>query len=85
MILYCEVPSPEGGETPFVPSFRVTERMIDEFPEFVEELEKKGLRYTFTALSSDNKASMRGRGWQDTFATPDRAEAEKRYIGSRIY
>lgn len=78
VILFCEVPSPEGGETPFVPSFRVTERMLQEFPEMVEELEKKGLRYTFTALSNDNTGSMRGRGWQDAFATTDPAEAERR-------
>ncbi|KAK6157711.1 hypothetical protein DH2020_011959 [Rehmannia glutinosa] len=78
VILFCEIPPPEGGETPFVPSFRVTERMVEEFPEFVEELDKKGLRYTFTALSNDNTGSMRGRGWQDAFGTSDPAEAEKR-------
>ncbi|OAY79702.1 Clavaminate synthase-like protein [Ananas comosus] len=44
VILFCEVPPPEGGETPFVPSFRVTERMLEEFPEIVEEMEEKGLR-----------------------------------------
>lgn len=79
MILFCEVPPPEGGETPFVPSFKVTERMLQEFPEFVEEVEAKGLKYTFTALSNDNTASMRGRGWQDAFATHDQQEAERRY------
>ncbi|KAL8035247.1 hypothetical protein ABFX02_12G085100 [Erythranthe guttata] len=78
VILFCEVAPPEGGETPFVPSFRVTERMMEEFPEFVEELDKKGLRYTFTALSKDDTSSMRGRGWEDAFGTSDRAEAEKR-------
>ncbi|KAK4430167.1 Clavaminate synthase-like protein [Sesamum alatum] len=78
VILFCEVPPPAGGETPFVPSFRVTERMLEEFPEFVEELDKKGLRYTFTALSNDDKSSMRGRGWQDAFGTSDPAEAERR-------
>ncbi|CAL5396520.1 unnamed protein product [Camellia sinensis] len=78
VILFCEIPPPEGGETPFVPSFRVTERMVEEFPEVVEELEKKGLKYTFTALSNDNTSSMRGRGWEDAFGTSDRAEAERR-------
>jgi len=78
VILWCDIPPPEGGETPFVPSFRVTERMTEEFPEFVEEVERKGLRYTFTALSNDNTGSMRGRGWQDAFATSDPAEAERR-------
>ncbi|KAL7611160.1 hypothetical protein Lser_V15G11854 [Lactuca serriola] len=78
VILFCEVPPPEGGETPFVPSFKVTERMLEEFPEFVEEVEAKGLKYTFTALSNDNTTSMRGRGWQDALGTPDKEEAERR-------
>ncbi|KAI3806469.1 hypothetical protein L1987_22376 [Smallanthus sonchifolius] len=78
VILFCEVPPPEGGETPFVPSFKVTERMMEEFPEFVEEVEAKGLKYTFIALSNDNTTSMRGRGWQDALATHDQQEAEKR-------
>lgn len=80
VILFCEIPPPEGGETPFVPSFRVTERMLEEFPEFVEELDAKGLKYMFTALSKNETGSMRGRGWEDAFATSDRAEAERRYV-----
>ncbi|CAB4295544.1 unnamed protein product [Prunus armeniaca] len=78
LILFCETPPPEGGETPFVPSFRVTERMLKEFPETVEEMDANGLKYTFTALSKNSTGSMRGRGWEDTFGTSDRAEAEKR-------
>ncbi|RLM85033.1 clavaminate synthase-like protein [Panicum miliaceum] len=77
-LLFCEVPPPEGGETPFVPSFRVTERALEEFPEMVEELDAKGLRYTLTALSKNDTKSMRGRGWEDAFGTSDKAEAEKR-------
>ncbi|CBI27080.3 hypothetical protein VitviT2T_000224 [Vitis vinifera] len=78
VILFCEVPPPKGGETPFVPSFRVTERMLEEFPGAVEDIDSKGLKYTFTALSKNDTSSMRGRGWEDTFGTSDRAEAEKR-------
>ncbi|KAL6846344.1 hypothetical protein ACP4OV_023792 [Aristida adscensionis] len=78
VVLFCEVPPPEGGETPFVPSFRVTERAVEEFPEMVEELDGKGLRYTLTALSKNDTKSMRGRGWEDAFGTSDKAEAEKR-------
>ncbi|KAL2546340.1 Clavaminate synthase-like protein [Forsythia ovata] len=78
VILYCEIPPPEGGETPFVPSFRVTERIMEEFPEVVEELDKKGLTYTFTTLSKNDTSSMRGRGWEDTLGTSDPKEAEKR-------
>ncbi|OMO90189.1 Taurine catabolism dioxygenase TauD/TfdA [Corchorus capsularis] len=78
LMLFCEVPPPEGGETPIVPSFRVTERMVEEFPEAVEEMEAKGLKYTFTALSKNDTSSMRGRGWEDAFGTSDPEEAEKR-------
>ncbi|CAJ2648344.1 clavaminate synthase-like protein [Trifolium pratense] len=78
VILFCEIPPPEGGETPFVPSFRVTERMIEEFPEEVKKMEEKGLKYSFTAPSNSDRTSMRGRGWEDAFGTSDPKEAEKR-------
>lgn len=79
VILFCQVPPPEGGETPFVPSFRVTERMLEEYPDNVREMEEKGLRYTFTAVSKNDTTSMRGRGWEDAFGTSDPVEAERRY------
>lgn len=82
VVLFCEIPPPEGGQTPFVPSFKVTERMLEEFPEAVEEIDRKGLKYRFTALSKNDKSSMRGRGWEDAFGTSDKAEAERRYIKS---
>ena len=82
VILFCEVPPPEGGETPFVPSFRVTERALQEFPEMVEELDAKGLRYTLTALSKNDNRSMRGRGWEDAFRTSDKPEAENRSLNT---
>ncbi|XP_050225102.1 clavaminate synthase-like protein At3g21360 [Mercurialis annua] len=78
VILYCEIAPPEGGETPFVPSFKVAERMVQEFPKEVEEIEAKGLKYTFSAPSNNNTGSMRGRGWEDAFGTSDRLEAERR-------
>ncbi|KAK3222630.1 hypothetical protein Dsin_009655 [Dipteronia sinensis] len=78
VILFCEVPPPEGGQTPFVPSFKVTEQMLQEFPQVVEEMEAKGLKYSFTAVSNNDTSSMRGRGWEDAFGTSDRVEAERR-------
>ncbi|RWW63781.1 hypothetical protein BHE74_00029022 [Ensete ventricosum] len=79
VILFCQVPPPEGGETPFVPSFRVTQRMLEEYPDNVREMEEEGLRYTFTTVSKNDTASMRGRGWEDAFGTSDPTEAERRY------
>uniref|UniRef100_A0A6N2N9H4 Uncharacterized protein n=1 Tax=Salix viminalis TaxID=40686 RepID=A0A6N2N9H4_SALVM len=52
--------------------------MLEEFPEAVEEVEAKRLKYTFTALSKDDTSSMRGRGWEDAFGTSDKAEAGRR-------
>ncbi|KAL7152907.1 hypothetical protein ABFS83_04G129500 [Erythranthe nasuta] len=78
VILFCEVAPPHGGETPFIPSFRVTERMLEEFPEFVEELDKKGLKYTFKVLGKKDSSSTKGRGWENAFGTSDKAEAEKK-------
>lgn len=74
------MPPPEGGETPIVPSFKVSERVQQEFPEQVRELEEKALRYTFSALSKNDTNSMRGRGWEDAFGTSDPTEAERRSI-----
>ncbi|KAJ6721074.1 hypothetical protein OIU85_024195 [Salix viminalis] len=78
VMFFCEIPPPEGGQTPLVPSFRVTERMLEEFPEAVEEVEAKGLKYTFSTLSKNDTSSIRGKGWEDIFGTPDKAEAERR-------
>lgn len=78
VILWCDVPPLEGGETPFVPSFRVTERMVKEFPENIEEIKKKGLRYSFMDKSKNDEGSMRERRWEDAFGTADKIEAEKR-------
>lgn len=53
--------------------------MLEEFPEDVEKIEEKGIKYTFTAPSKNDTSSMRGRGWENTFGTSDCAEAERRY------
>ncbi|CAI0552613.1 unnamed protein product [Linum tenue] len=86
VVLFCEVPPPEGGETPFVPSFKVTEKMVEEFPAEVEEIEKRGLKYTFCAPGRNNSTSMRGRGWEDAFATADKqlAQIRARALGMEI-
>ena len=39
---------------------------------------RKGLKYTFTALSNNDTSSMTGRGWEDAFGTSESAEAERR-------
>jgi len=77
VMFFCEIPPPEGGETPIVPSFRVAERMVDEFPEEVKEMEEKGLKYIFTA-PGQNTESLVGGGWPEFLGTSDPIEAVKR-------
>lgn len=67
-----------GGETPIVLSHYVYKRMKEEFPEFVEKLEKEGLVYTRVLGEGDDPSSPIGRGWQSTFLTKDKAVAEER-------
>ncbi|KAI8539235.1 hypothetical protein RHMOL_Rhmol09G0165900 [Rhododendron molle] len=76
-MFFCEVPPPEGGETPIGPSWRVAQRMMEEFPEAVKEMEKKGLKYTFRAPPRPT-ASFTGRGWPEFLGSSDPAEAVKK-------
>ncbi|KAG5532544.1 hypothetical protein RHGRI_026990 [Rhododendron griersonianum] len=79
VMFFCEVPPLEGGETPIGPSWRVAERMMEEFPEAVKEMEEKGLKYTFKAPPQPT-ASFTGRGWPEFLGSSDPAEAVKKYI-----
>ncbi|KAL3694100.1 hypothetical protein R1sor_007751 [Riccia sorocarpa] len=78
IFFYCELASVQGGETPIVLSHLVYERMATEWPEFVRDLEEKGLLYNRVLGEGDDPSSPIGRGWQSTFLTRDREEAEKR-------
>ncbi|KAH7840837.1 hypothetical protein Vadar_022367 [Vaccinium darrowii] len=74
---FCELPPSEGGQTPIVPSFKVAERMMEEFPEAVKEMEEKGLKYKFIA-PGQNTQSYIGGGWPLFLGTSDPVEAVKR-------
>lgn len=76
LFFFCEVEAKEGGETPILLSSEVTSRMRQQHPEFVKKLQEKGLRYVRVLPTGDDKTSAIGRGWQSTFLTNDKAEAE---------
>lgn len=80
LFFYCEVEPAEGGETPILLSHLIYERMAKEWPEFVEKLQKEGVLYTRVLPEGDDLSSAIGRGWQSTFLTTDRLEAEKRQV-----
>ncbi|KAF7131817.1 hypothetical protein RHSIM_Rhsim09G0113500 [Rhododendron simsii] len=78
VMFFCEVPPPEGGETPIGPSCRVAKRMMEEFPEAVKEMEEKGLKYTFRAPPQTTTSTFTGRSWPEFLGSPDPAEAVKK-------
>lgn len=86
VFFYCEIEPAEGGETPILPSHLVYQRMEKEWPEFVQKLLEHGLLYTRILGEGDDPSSPIGRGWQSTFLTKDRTEAEKRAasLGMRL-
>lgn len=83
VFFYCEIEPAEGGETPILLSHLVYQRMEKEWPEFVQKLHQHGLLYTRILGAGDDPSSPIGRGWQSTFLTKDREEAEKRYTSFR--
>ncbi|XP_037404480.1 clavaminate synthase-like protein At3g21360 [Triticum dicoccoides] len=80
LFFFCEVEPKSGGETPIVLSHYVYKRMKENFPEFVEKLEKHGLIYTRVLGEGDDPSSPIGRGWQSTFLTEDKSVAEERAV-----
>lgn len=78
LFFFCEVPPGAGGETPLLLSAEVTRRMEAAWPDFVAGLREKGLLYTRVLGEGDDTTSAIGRGWQSTFLTADRKEAEQR-------
>ena len=69
-----------GGETPIVLSHIIYERMKEKHPEFVHQLEQRGLIYTRVSGEDDNPASSIGQGWKSTFLTNDKSVAEERLV-----
>ncbi|XP_024526324.1 clavaminate synthase-like protein At3g21360 [Selaginella moellendorffii] len=67
VMFFCEIAPPEGGETGIVQGRTVYDGMAREYPEFVRNLEEKGLVY-YNFLAEDE--------WKEKFGTDDRSQAE---------
>ena len=66
VLFFCDIPAATGGATPLLDSHRVYTRIRDQLPEFMEELETKGVRYTRVMTRDDRPDSAVGRGWAGT-------------------
>lgn len=76
LMFFCELPSKCGGETPIAYSPLVYKRILTALPDFVRKLEEKKVRYTRILPDGDDPKSAIGRGWQSTYQTQDRKQAE---------
>jgi len=76
LFFHCDVPAPEGGETPIALSHVIYERMAQLEPEFVKRLAAEGLRYVRIVPEENDFSSALGRGWKSTFFAESKEDAE---------
>jgi len=74
----CTVPPDQGGETPYLLSHLVVQKLNEVYPEFVSKMEALGLRYIRTMPEEDDPTSAIGRSWKSTYQVTTREEAEKK-------
>jgi len=80
VFFYCEVAAQSGGETPIVLSWLVYEKCVEKMPDFIRELEEKGVKYPRYLSEEDDPTSAIGRGWKSTYSTSDKAEVERKCV-----
>jgi len=78
LFFYCDTAPTEGGQTPLVLSNEVYKEMCRRDQPFVDQLEEKGVVYHRVLPDGDDPTSPIGRGWQSTYQTTDRSEAERK-------
>lgn len=78
IFFYCDVPAKENGQTAIVLSNVVYREMKKREPDFVSELEEKGVHYIRVLPDGDDNNSAIGRGWQSTYLADEKHEAEER-------
>lgn len=80
LFFYCNISPPEGGQTPLVVSNLVYQKMLELNEPFVTKLQEKGVKYTRVLPNGDDPLSPIGRGWQSTYGTSVKEEAEKKAL-----
>ena len=78
LFFYCLIPAESGGATPLCRSDVLFEQMLERCPEFANDCERLGLRYSNVMPSENDAASGLGRSWQSTFRASSREEAEQK-------
>ena len=76
LLFYCEIAAESGGETPLCRSDFVVEALTERAPEFVDRLERLGVRYRHTMPGENHSQSGQGRSWKSTLSVETRESAE---------
>jgi len=80
IFFFCHVPATAGGETPICHSHEVYKQCKEQFPEYVEKLERLGTKYVRVMSPEEDNESPIGRSWRATFGVQTKEEAEKRCV-----
>ena len=73
---YCSVNDAEGGSTPLIRSDLVYNWLNENYPEFTQEIEEKGVKYVKVAPEEDDAESALGRSWKSMYNVHTKEAAE---------
>jgi hypothetical protein len=60
---YNQINNATGGSTPLIRSDLVYNFLKEKYPAYIEDCEKKGVKYVKVAPTEDDHSSAYGRGW----------------------
>jgi len=84
LFFYGDVVPESGGETPILLSNEVYKKMNEKHPEFVEKLERLGVKYTRILPQENDESSPQGRGWKATYGVNTKEEVEKKVTSMKL-
>lgn len=78
LFFYCHAAAETGGATPLCRSDRLFQKLYAEKPDWANEFESRGLKYTTIMPLENDLASGQGRSWRSTLSVADESEAESK-------
>ena len=73
---YCKANDAEGGSTPLIRSDMVYEYLNGKYPDFIEKIEKLGVKYIKVAPEENDPSSALGRSWKAMYNVTSKEQAE---------
>jgi len=80
LFFFCEQAARDGGATPLCRSDVLLNALEREMPDFISELELKGVRYANTMPEEEDLESGQGRSWRSTLNAGDHHAAETKLL-----